>query len=81
MPKTPGEGQLGPVTAMEIARRHGMTREQAQDVAAAAAVDIDEFDFGYLTRSAAERFIAEVYRRRGFKILERRRRKERKACD
>lgn len=66
---------------MEIARRHGMTREQAEDVGVAAAVDINEWDFGYLTRSAAERFIAEVYRRRGVKVLERQRRKERKACD
>ena len=76
MPKLPKDDQLGPITAREVAKRHGMTMGQAEEIGIAAGVDIYEHDFTYLTRSASERFLAELYRRRGVRLLKREARKK-----
>ena len=60
--------QMGPITVMETARAHGITREEADDIARAVDVDPNRWPFTYMTRSDANRFLKELYRRKGIKV-------------
>lgn len=71
MPTLP-KGKLGPITAMEIAKRHGLTKPQVEEIAMSAGVDIHKWEFTYMCRSDARRFLAELYRRKGARVLARR---------
>lgn len=56
------------MTVYEIGRAHKLKRAQIEQIAAAVGVDVGRWEFGALTRSDAEKVVAELYRRKGLTL-------------